>query len=449
MANMTADHSETIRDLGDGLIIRRATMADVEALVEFDSRVHSDDGWDEPFAPLGTWVRDLLIKPHPTFGMSNFTVVQDTRTGKIVSSQSLILQTWSYGGIEFGVGKPELIGTHPDYRMRGLTRAQLEVIHQWCVERNLVVQVIAGIPWFYRRFGYEMALDLGGGRTAYAANIPKLGSDAEERYRARPATLTDLRFIAEVYDAGRERGLVSCIRNQAQWRYELEGRSAGGLATQRLVILETTGGKPVGFLACSERLWRGALEVAAWELQPGVSWLEVVPSVLRHLTTIGKECAARDERNDFEALNLNLGNEHPVYEIARDRLPLVHRPYAWYVRVPKLSAFLRRVSPVLDQRLARSPVAGHTGELTISFYRDGVRLVLEKGRIASVGSWRPEEGGRAGARFPGLTFLQLLFGYRSFDELDYAFADCSASHEARPLVEALFRKQSSNVWSIA
>ena len=44
MANMTADHSETIRDLGDGLIIRRATMADVEALVEFDSRVHSDDG---------------------------------------------------------------------------------------------------------------------------------------------------------------------------------------------------------------------------------------------------------------------------------------------------------------------------------------------------------------------------------------------------------------------
>ncbi len=50
--------------------------------------------------------------------------------------------------------------------------------------------------------------------------------------------------------------------------------------------------------------------------------------------------------------------------------------------------------------------------------------------------------------FPDLTFLQLLFGYRSFDELDYAFADCFAEDEARPLVRALFPKQALDVWSV-
>ena len=228
MVNGTTEGHGIIRDLGDGLILRRATMADAEALVEFNSRVHSDDGWDEPDEPIGTWVRDLLIKPHPTVKVGNFTIVEDTKTGKIVSSQSLIPQVWSYAGIEFGVGKPELIGTHPEYRMRGLMRAQLEVIHQWCVERNLVVQVIAGIPWFYRKFGYEMALELGGSRSGYVPSIPKLEKGEGEPYRVRPAASEDLQLIAEMYDYGRKRGLVSCVRDQALWRYELEGHSAGG-----------------------------------------------------------------------------------------------------------------------------------------------------------------------------------------------------------------------------
>ena len=52
------------------------------------------------------------------------------------------------------------------------------------------------------------------------------------------------------------------------------------------------------------------------------------------------------------------------------------------------------------------------------------------------------------ACFPDLAFLQLLFGYRSFDELDYAFADCFTDEEMPPLVRALFPKQALDVWSV-
>jgi hypothetical protein len=49
-----------------------------------------------------------------------------------------------------------------------------------------------------------------------------------------------------------------------------------------------------------------------------------------------------------------------------------------------------------------------------------------------------------------LTFLQLLFGYRSLDELAYAFPDCVARNDgARLLLDTLFPKQASNIWPVA
>ena len=52
--------------------------------------------------------------------------------------------------------------------------------------------------------------------------------------------------------------------------------------------------------------------------------------------------------------------------------------------------------------------------------------------------------------FPELTFLQLLFGYRSLDELRYAFADCGAyGDEVNVVLNTLFPKQASLVWPIS
>ena len=48
-----------------------------------------------------------------------------------------------------------------------------------------------------------------------------------------------------------------------------------------------------------------------------------------------------------------------------------------------------------------------------------------------------------------LTFLQLLFGYHSFEELTYAFADCwTRKLEIKGLISTLFPKKSSNVWPL-
>jgi hypothetical protein len=37
-------------------------------------------------------------------------------------------------------------------------KAQMDVLHAWSRERGHLMQAIAGIPYYYRRFGCEMAV---------------------------------------------------------------------------------------------------------------------------------------------------------------------------------------------------------------------------------------------------------------------------------------------------
>ncbi len=47
-----------LRDLGDGLILRRAASADADALADFNGRIHGEDPADE--VRVAAWTRDLL-----------------------------------------------------------------------------------------------------------------------------------------------------------------------------------------------------------------------------------------------------------------------------------------------------------------------------------------------------------------------------------------------------
>ncbi len=451
-------------DLGDGLLLRAATPADAEALAAFNAEVHREPDATEPDHALAAWTRDLLERPHPTFRPDLFTVVEEARTERIVSSLNLIPQTWSYGGVEFGVGRVELVGTHPDYRRRGLVRRQMDVVHRWSADLGHLVQGITGIRWYYRQFGYEMALALDGDRRVAVGHVPTLADGQSEPYRLRPATAADVPFLAETDAHGRSRSLVSCVRDDALWRYEVDGRSEDSSVRGAVVIIEEAAdaGKPVGFLVHVRGLWASTLWVSVWELAPGVSWLAVAPSVLRHLRLEGERYAATGtvldtpraggdaKRSRFERIALEFATDHPAYRALPRRAPTGDKPYAWYLRVPDLPAFVRRVAPILEMRLAASVAAGHTGDLTLNFYRDGLRLSFAQGRLAAAEAWRAPDHGGAGASFPPLTFLHLLFGHRSLAELEHLFADCRANtEEAQVLLDALFPPQPSLVRPVA
>jgi len=171
--------------------------------------------------------------------------------------------------------------------------------------------------------------------------------------------------------------------------------------------------------------------------------------VVRYLWAKGQEYAKRDG-GECSWFGFVLGAAHPAYGAMGNRLPTIRDPYAWYLRTPDVCGFLNHIKPVLEKRLAESIATGHSCEIKISFYRSGLHFVIEKGRLTTIAPWKPtpEDGGVIA--FPGLVFLQMLFGYRGYDELQYTFADCWCdSEEVRALINILFPKKLSNVYPIA
>lgn len=444
---MLTKQQTILRDLGNGLVMRRSTPEDAEALSEFNGRIHGDDGQDS--LRVAAWTRDLLMRPHPTLSPNDFTIVEETATGRIVSSMNLIPQTWTYEGIEFGVGRPELVGTAPEFRNRGLVRAQFEEVHKWSAERGHMVQAITGIPYYYRLFGYEMTLDLGGRRAGFEVNVPKLKDGQEEPYRIRPATGEDLAFVADVYEYAIHRSAIACKRTPEIFNYEFDGQSENNADHYEMYIIEDLSGTLVGYFQHPNCLGRTGVSALWYELKPGISWLAVTPSVVRHLWNKGQEYAKRDGKT-CTSFGFLLGAQHPVYEALGRDLPSVNPPYAWYMRVADLLGFLNHIKPALEKRIAASIAAGHSREIKISFYRDGLKLVIEKGSISAIEAWKPSPEEEGAIAFPDRTFLQILFGYRSYDELHQSFADCWCnSEEVRALIDILFLKKLSDVFPIA
>lgn len=449
-----ADKAETFglpRRLGNGLLLRWATPDDAEAVARFNLEFHSDDA-DEPEQFLYHWTHDLMNGRHPTTEASDFTVVVDTTADdKIVSSLCLISQTWAYAGIEFGVGRPELVATDPDYRRRGLVRMQMEAVHAMSTARGEMVQAITGIPWYYRLFGYEMGLDLGGGRRYFFKPKVKNKKKQEEppAYELRPATLDDLPLLEQLYRRHCDASLIMRVRDETQWRYELTAAHEATFARMRpYLFIHRDSGEPVGYM--DYRIFPGQTNMFIREMA-AISGHSLRAIGLFLLDWLTDEATTLNETREkpLTHVSFGMGVAHPLYRALERELEITYDPYAWYVRVPDLPAFLRHIAPVLERRLADSVMTGHTGTVKLNFYTTHLTLVFEQGKLIEVGTYEPEELASGDARFPDLTFLQLLFGYRSVAELDQARADCSFSNEAAVLLNILFPKQHSSVSSLA
>ena len=440
------------RMLDDNLLLRCSTKGDAERLGELYIEVFklSDGSPEYSFIP---WVRDLLDSGHPTFHEGDFTIIEDVSSGKFVSAMNLISQTWSYGGIRVPVGRPEAVATLPAYRNRGLVRAQFEVVHEWSRQRGELLQGITGIPFYYRLFGYEMCVDLEGGRMGYPDSLPALTERQQQAYQVRPASESDVEFLSALYQRGCERLLISCPRDKALWHYELLGRSAPYDDNRVVWMITSASGEALGFFLHPPALGPDYMNPTGiscywYELKAGASYLEITPVVLHHLLKTGRGYAEKAGKA-CTGVGLWLDSEHPALQVSVQSLPNRKEAYAWYILVNDLPAFLTHVAPVLEQRLANSPCAGYSGDLNLSFYRSKLTFCFTGGRLQEVTQvhFSGEEGCQAA--FPGQTFLHLVFGYRTLEEVEHMFPDCWAEDQVRPLLVALFPRLPSNIWPIS
>lgn len=443
------------RDLGEGLIERWSTTEDTENIAQLCGKAFRDKE-EEPHNPrVIDGVYRQMRGDFPLMGPGDYALIEDTRKegNPIVACTCLWRQEWEYEGIPFGVGQPEFVVTDPGYRNRGLIRALFNMIHTRSEAEGHLMQAITGIPHFYRQFGYEYALELEGRRLTYLSLIPKAKENTPDPYTLRAATTDDIPLIMELYNRQRTESMVWSVATERFWRYQIEeGYDPATVGKQSCVqVLVDDAGAVQGYLIVATKRWGSGLAVWALNIADGVNWQAVIPPLLRALQDYGMQIpAVKPEAGPLREISFVLGSTHPVYVALGQALaPFYELPYAWYVRVPNLLAFLQHIAPALERHLADSVAAYYTGELKLDLYRGGLRMVVDKGHLALIEPWRiPPYKSDADAQCPALVFLQLLFGYRSLDELRYAFPDVQVEGEPEVLLRALFPKKPSWVMSL-
>lgn len=446
-------------DLGDGLVCRWSTAADADKIGGFLGLVWRPNADAPPHPRAVTETRMYMSGDFSFMGPGDFALVEDKGLPghPIVAAACFWRHRWSFAGIEFGVGRPENVATDPAYRNRGLVRALFAMHHARSAAEGHLMQAITGIPYFYRQFGYEYVLDLGGHRTTYLPLIPNKNEGEAEPYTLRLATLDDLPLIQQLYDQGRSNSLVWHEASAAYWGYRIgfwhdpalndQDPQTVPLNTRYLIIVHQEYGS-CGFMSLAAKRWGSDLEIYNLEVTPQVDLATALPPLLRLLRDVGEATPyVGTEGEPLGQLMWLFGRHHPVYALLGEELaPRYEPPYAWYIRVPDLLAFLQLITPVLNERLARSVFANYTGEITCDLYPNGLLFKIERGRLVGIDPWRPPPYDPAASMgCPSLVFLQLLLGYRNIQELSAIYPDVSVAEKYKLLVATLFPKQQSQV----
>ena len=424
------------RQLADGLVLRLATPVDGDRIAGLCDDVFGHS--------VGVDARKFLSGDCPT-GPADWVVVEDTEKQRVISAVCLIPLIWAYRGIKFGVGRPELVATHPDYRRRGLMRRQFKVIDEIAAARDQHMLAITGIPFLYRQFGYEMALNLEGGRTMTLQGRPESPRDSPMKLRpARDGK--DCAFIRRLCEDALKKKVYAGVRSGREWEWELGAISRGSCsgATFCWSIIQQ-GGRPMGFIQHSQAEC-GCVSVYRLELSLDIGLPVAPPSLLPWIADYVR-LTCQQKPTDTVEIRMLLGRESSLYASHDGTEVSVIREHSWWIRIPNLASFLQHIRKGLELNLADSAAAEFTGTLNVSLFRDGIRFKVDSGRLKEISAMRPwglpED--RIDARFPELTFLQLIGGRRRIEELHHVYPDCSATPEACAVLEGMFPEFSGTI----
>ncbi len=361
-----------------------------------------------------------LVHHNPETTPDDYWLVEDESSGQVVSSTCLLPWNARLGGIDLRLAQLEMVLTRLQYRGQGLVRLQMEHFEQAVKERGFDLSLIWGIPYYYRQFGYAYAIEGDFRQSLPSWKIPDLG--AASLLRLRPAGAADIPSLVEWY-AFAVQGLDFYIQRSLRfWRYLLED------ARHPIEIVEDAQtGAPLGYAIISCSL--DAVDV----IESGLERMETALQLLRALKqqAAPKILVGGPATSSLAKAAISLGS-------------LYVPGSQWLLRLPDLAAFLRRLAPLLEQRLLDSGWYSLNTGLILNLYRQAYRLRFEAGKLAGVdalGFVDASMGAEGGdLQLPPEAFLRLAFGFRSLDELVDAWPDTLVKPEARLLVESLFPK---------
>jgi len=394
--------------LPDGLQLRAAKQGDLEqAAALLVARGEPADAVDM-----------RLVVGDSDEGLTACGVVVDG--ARVVSTATLLRETVVIEGVPIPAGQVEMVATDPAYEGRGLVRALMDWAHERSAARADLLQVMIGIPYFYRQFGYGYAMPIPLVRPVVAD-----GSTADPAVVVRRATPDDITAMVHLQDEAQSGAGVRVPHSPACWRWLLARDGSSQLVAER-----------DGHIAATCRITPPDEGVTIAELagEPGAA-----RALVAHARALGTGEVGVVERPGtaaFEAIRPNLAPLDGPDAI----------PDWFYARVDQLGPLLQHLAPVLVGRLERAGLADRRHEVLLSSWRSHVRFSIGPDGMSEVISGGPEQGpvSKGGSGVPPDAIPALLLGPDGATGLEERLPDCWLGRQ-RELMSALFPPMRSDL----
>jgi predicted N-acetyltransferase YhbS len=368
---------------------------------------------------------DLLAKRlstnHPVMTSKNFFSLWDG--DKMVATLNLIPQTWNLGGVNLAVAEMGLVASDPEYRKRGLQRTLNIEFDRRIRDDGYHLAAIEGIPYFYRQFGYEYALPLD-----HWASIPLTRLPQNQSSDIYPLIADEIPRAMELLEFSQRKYIMHSVRSRKEWEAQERIGYVGEKASKTYAVRRC--GLPIAY-------FRATIKDAAILLHEITDTDdETSVQIASFLRNLGDNNGATElvSRESYDAPF----NKY-LQSLGAKEKPL----YGWQVKIIDPFRVIKVISPVLEGRIACSPLRDYTGQVPLNLYGVTVTLTFVSGDITCVK--QSSSAQRDNVMINPRVFPKLLLGYRSIDELELEYLDVRLKPEYRELVGVLFPKTTAYI----
>lgn len=365
-----------------------------------------------------------IYKEHPKKKDILWFYIEDNSTGQILSSITLLPLEWQFEGKLLSVCEMGFVGTLKEYRGNGLISKLNEFYERIMMERGYLLSCLRGIPYYYRRFGYEFVLSLDERFSLSPNQIPSIELSHID---IRKATRKDIGYIENQYNSNSNSFLISNSFDTESFYFKFMNDSFNDNKLSAYIIEEN--GKPEGYFLIGMSFDNEVYTIITPQLSP-----PQMIKLLQHINEYPKK-----EKD----LNLNVaefsGFGKYLFSIGK-----LQSNYGWQIKIPNLKQFFESIKDILENRVEKSKFNDLSKTVIISDYKQSIELIFVKGKIEAI---KIESGypdvEKCDVRIPGAMLLKLLLGDRTVDEINYIVKDARINPSSKKLIEILFPKVNS------
>ena len=380
-------------------------------ILELNVKVHGES--------VREYVKQIFLN-HPRKEDLLFLYIKDSNSNEIVSNISLFPLEWRVGSINIPVCEMGFVGTLEKYRGKELIVELNELYEHIMAEKGYIVSVIRGIPYYYRKLGYEFAIPLDHRMVLSPSKIP---SDDLEFLNIRKAHLNDIDLIANKYNQYYEDFFISNLFDKDCYISKFINDKYNEFKASTYLI--EMGGKSIAYFTFGK-----SYDNLAYDLKTS----HINREFTKEITSI----------ENPDQIDLAVREDTDLAELIGELGGTTYYTYVWQVKIPNLKLYLEKIKQILENRIYNSNFQGLTQDLRISNYKKTIIISFNNGHISTIKMAKgyPKEGS-CDLQIPGSILFKLILGDRSFEEINHIIKDAMIKRESREIINVLFPKENS------